>query len=376
MDFSFTEDQEAVRELASQIFADHADHERVREIEASADGIDRDLWDALAKTNLLGLAVSEAHGGAGMGLTEVAMLLGEQGRTVTQVPLLATIVMSGMPIAEFGSDAQRERYLPRVATGEVILTAALSEYAAFDPARPRVIAKASGDDWLLDGEKICVPAGHLAERILVPARTGDHTIGVFLVDPTAEGVTIERQEVTNHEAQVRLVIAGARVGKGDVLGDPRNGEAIVRFIEERTVVGLCAIQVGVAEEALRRTAEYTGVRKQFGKEIGSFQAVSLRAADSYIDIEAMRATLWQAVWRLDEGVPAAIEVGVAKWWACRGGQRVVHTAQHLHGGIGSDVDYPIHRFFLWAKQLDLCLGGASAQLSRLGALVAQTSAEA
>ena len=374
MDFSFTEEQEAVRDLAREIFSDHADHDRIRECETSLEGIDRELWDALARANLLGLAVSEAHGGEGMGLSEAALLLTEQGRSVAQAPLLAHIVMSGMPIAEFGSDAQRERYLPRVATGEVILTAALSEYAAVDPARPGVSAKADGDDWLLAGEKICVPAGHLAERILVPARTGDDTIGVFLLDPTTEGVTIERQEVTNHEAQVRLVLTGARIDEGDVLGDPRDGEPIVRFIEERTAIGLCAIQVGVAEEALRRTAEYTGIRKQFGKALGSFQAVSLRAADAYIDIEAMRSTLWQALWRLDEGLPAGIEVAVAKWWACRGGQRVTHTAQHLHGGIGSDIDYPIHRFFLWAKQLDLCLGGASAELSKLGALVARAGA--
>ncbi|MEE2675305.1 MAG: acyl-CoA dehydrogenase family protein [Myxococcota bacterium] len=376
MDFSFTEEQEAVRDLGREIFGDHADHERIRESEASVEGIDRELWDALAKANLLGLAVSEAHGGAGMGLSEAALLLTEQGRSVAQAPLLAHIVMAGMPIAEFGSDAQRERYLPRAATGEVILTAALNEYAAVDPARPGVSAKADGEDWLLLGEKICVPAGHLAERILVPARTGDDTIGVFLLDPTTEGVTIERQEVTNHEAQARLVLSGARIDADDVLGDPRDGEAIVRFIEERTAMGLCAIQVGVAEEALRRTAEYTGIRKQFGKALGSFQAVSLRAADAYIDIEAMRSTLWQALWRLEEGLPAGIEVGAAKWWGCRGGQRVVHTAQHLHGGIGSDIDYPIHRFFLWAKQVDLSLGGASAELANLGALVARANAEA
>jgi len=376
MDFSFTEEQEAVRDLGREIFSDHADHERIRESEASVEGIDRDLWDALGKANLLGLAVSEAHGGAGMGLSEAALLLTEQGRSVAQAPLLAHIVMAGMPIAEFGSDAQRKRYLPRAATGEVILTAALNEYAAVDPARPGVSAKADGEDWLLLGEKICVPAGHLAERILVPARTGDDTIGVFLLDPTTEGVTIERQEVTNHEAQARLVLTDARIDANDVLGDPRDGEAIVRFIEGRTAMGLCAIQVGVAEEALRRTAEYTGIRKQFGKALGSFQAVSLRAADAYIDIEAMRSTLWQALWRLEEGLPAGIEVGAAKWWGCRGGQRVVHTAQHLHGGIGSDIDYPIHRFFLWAKQVDLSLGGASAELAKLGALVARANAEA
>lgn len=376
MDFSFTEEQEAVRELAGQIFADHADPERIRGIESSADGVDRELWDALGRANLLGLAVSEEHGGAGMGLTETALLLEEQGRTVTQIPLLASLVMSGMPIAEYGSDAQRERYLSRIATGDAIGTAALCEYAAFDPTRPRTSAKADGGDWLLDGEKICVPAGHLAERILVPARTGEASIGVFLVDPEAEGVATLRQQVTNHEAQVRLVLSGARVGAADVLGDPRGGESIVRFIEERTLVGLCAIQLGVAAEALRRTAEYTGVRKQFGREIGAFQGVSLRAADAYIDVEAMRSTLWQALWRLDEGLPARIEVGVAKWWACRGGQRVVHTAQHLHGGIGADIEYPIHRFFLWAKQLDLCLGGASAQLAKLGAMIAQGGAAA
>ena len=162
MDFSFTEEQEAVRDLAREIFSDHADPERIRACEASVEGVDRELWDALAKANLLGLAVSEAHGGSGMGLSEAALLVTEQGRSVAQPPLLAHIVMAGMPITEFGSDAQRKRYLPRMATGEVILTAALNEYAAVDPARPGVSAKPAGDDWLLEGEKICVPVGHLS----------------------------------------------------------------------------------------------------------------------------------------------------------------------------------------------------------------------
>jgi len=157
----------------------------------------------------------------------------------------------------------------------------------------------------------------------------------------------------------------------DVLGDPHAGLPIVRFMVERATAGVCAILVGVAEEALRRTAEYTGVRRQFGHAIGSFQGVSLRAADAYIDVDAMRSTLWQAVWRIDSGLPAEVEVGVAKWWAGRGGQRVVHTAMHLHGGTGADIDYPIHRYLLWSKQLDLTLGGASLQLARIGALLAE-----
>jgi alkylation response protein AidB-like acyl-CoA dehydrogenase len=156
-----------------------------------------------------------------------------------------------------------------------------------------------------------------------------------------------------------------------VLADPARGAEIVEWIMDRALVGLCAIQLGVAEEALRRTAEYTRTRKQFGRPIASFQGVALRAADAYIDLEAMRSTLLQAAWRVAEDLPARPEVAAAKWWACRGGQRVVHTAQHLHGGIGADIDYPIHRFFLWSKQLDVTLGGATRQLARLGAMLVE-----
>ena len=371
MDFSLSEDQESVRDLAAQIFADHADAERVRKIEGSAEGIDSELWAALGAASLLGVALPEEYGGSGLGLTEISLLLEEQGRAVAQVPLLASSIQAGLPIAEFGTDAQRSEWLPRVASGDAILTAALSESASFDPTRPRVTATADGDGWLLSGEKICVPAGHLAARILVPARTGQDAVGVFLLDPSVEGATVEREQTTNHEAQARLVLSDARVEPGDVLGDPARGAPIVEWMLLRARVGLCALQVGVAEEALRRTAEYSGVRKQFGRQIGAFQAVSLRAADAYIDIEAMRSTLWQAVWRLDSGLPAAAQVDVAKWWACRGGQRVVHTAQHLHGGIGADIDYPIHRYFLWSKQLDLSLGGAAPTLAHLGLRIAR-----
>ena len=278
--------------------------------------------------------------------------------------------IGALPIAEFGSESQKNRWLSAVISGEIFLSAALTEVAAFDPAQPRVTATRDGAGWRLQGEKICVPAGHLAERILVPARTGDDALGVFLLDPASTGVSRERQQTTSREAQVRLVLDGARADADDVLGDPQGGASIVRWIEARALVALCALQLGVAQEALRRTAEYTGIRKQFGRAIGAFQGVSLRAADAYIDVEAMRSTLWQAAWRLDSGLPAAVEVAVAKWWASRGGQRVVHTAQHLHGGIGADIDYPIHRYFLWSKQLDLTLGGAAPQLARLGRLVA------
>jgi 3-oxocholest-4-en-26-oyl-CoA dehydrogenase beta subunit len=135
-------------------------------------------------------------------------------------------------------------------------------------------------------------------------------------------------------------------------------------------VGLCALAIGVCEEALRMTAEYTKTREQFDRPIATFQAVGQRAADSYIDTEAIRLTAWQAAWRISEGLPAAHEAAIAKFWAAEGGQRVVHAAVHLHGGIGVDKDYPLHRYFLLAKQIELTLGGTTPQLLKLGAMLA------
>jgi alkylation response protein AidB-like acyl-CoA dehydrogenase len=144
----------------------------------------------------------------------------------------------------------------------------------------------------------------------------------------------------------------------------------VQWIFEHTTAALCATAAGVCETALRMTAEYTKTREQFDRPIATFQAVGQRAAEAYIDTEAVRLTAWQAAWRLDAGLPATAEVSVAKFWAADGGQRVVHAAQHLHGGIGVDRDYPLHRYFLWAKHLELTLGGATSQLLRLGSLLA------
>jgi len=231
-----------------------------------------------------------------------------------------------------------------------------------------------GAKWRLDGEKTCVPAADLVHGILVPARTGDDACGLFVVDPGATGVSLETQFTTNHEPHAHLTLDAVAVPEIGVLGDPKCGKPMLEWLLARARVALCAVQLGVAEEALRRTADYTGERKQFGRTIGSFQAVAMRAADAFIDIECMRATLALATWRLSQNLNAEAEASAAKWWACRGGQRVVHAAVHLHAGVGSDADYPIHRYYLWSKQLELSLGGASRQLEILGDLVISEAA--
>lgn len=376
MDFSFTEEQQSLRDLAAQILDDLVSDAMRKDFEGGKREAARGLWSQLAQANLLGVALPEDVGGLGLGIVELALLLEQQGRTLAPIPLLPTLVLGALPIAEFGTPEQGERLLTPVANGTQILSAALIELGAPDPAAPRVTATRTEAGWRLNGEKLCVPFADEAQRILVPAATGETTVGVFLLDPSAPGVALQAQTGTHHEPQFTLTLSRAEVPEIDVLGDPEQGEAIVRWTVERAQVALAATQLGVAQEALRRTAEYTSQRKQFGRPIGSFQGVALRAADAYIDVDCMRSTLWQALWLLSVERPAAAAVSVAKWWACRGGHRVVHTAQHLHGGIGSDVDYPIHRYFLWAKHLDVTLGGGSEQLARLGAQIAAGSHEA
>jgi alkylation response protein AidB-like acyl-CoA dehydrogenase len=372
MDFSLSPEQEALRDLAGRILADRVTPERLRALEASGEWFDQDLWAELARARLVGLAVPEAHGGSGLGLLEICLLLEQVGRAVAPVPLLAALVLGGLPLAEFGTREQQARWLPPLASGESLLTAALVEAGNEEPGEPAVSACRDGAEWRLDGVKVCVPAGHLVERILVPARTGDGGVGVFLVDPRGSGVTMERQIATSREPQQRLALTGARVASDGLLGDPRQGRAIVAWIVERARLGLAATQLGVADRALRMTAEYTTKREQFGRPIASFQAVQQRAADAYIDVQAIRLTLWQAVWRLEAGLPGEAEVAVAKFWATEAAHRVVYAAQHLHGGIGVDVDYPLHRYYLWAKQLELTLGSGMRQLTRLGALLARS----
>jgi alkylation response protein AidB-like acyl-CoA dehydrogenase len=370
MDFAFTPEQEAVRDLARTICQDHATHERLKAIERTDDWFDRELWSALAKANLLGMSLPESAGGGGLGMTELCLLLEQVGSAVAPVPAWPALVLGSLPIAEFGSDAQRARWLPPVVAGGEILTAALVELPAEDPSAPVTRAVRDGAGWRLDGVKDCVPAAHLAAAMLVPARTGEGQVGVFLVEPSAPGVTLERQLATNREPQARLTLDGVRVGSDAVLGDTTAGRPIVEWMVDRALLGLCALELGVVERALRITARYTSERRQFDRPIGSFQAVQQRAADAWIDVEAIRLTTWQSAWRLDAGLPAGDEIRMAKFWASEAGHRIVYTAQHLHGGIGVDVDYPVHRYYLWSKTIELTLGSAPRQLAALGEVLA------
>ena len=369
MDFSFTEEQHDISGLAARILTDKVTVDLLREVEAGPDRFDRGVWDELARAGLLGIGLPEDVGGAGYGIVEQCLVLEQVGRTLAPVPVLASSVMGAATVAASGSPEQRRRWAAPAAEGRVILTAALAEPLNADPALPVTTAAPDGDGWRLDGVKTAVPAGLLADAVLVPASVGDR-VGVFIVTPDAPGATLSRQRTTNRDAAGYLELQDCRLGPDALLGSLDDGARIVRSLLERATVGLCAMQLGVTGQALAMTSEYTKTRVQFERPIATFQAVGHRCADCYIDVEAVRLTLWQAAWALSEGLPAAVEVEVAKFWAADAGHRVAHAAVHLHGGMGVATDYPIHRYFIWAKQIEFMLGGATEQLLRIGAALA------
>jgi 3-oxocholest-4-en-26-oyl-CoA dehydrogenase beta subunit len=371
MDFTFTEEQQAVAGLAAHIFGDRASTERVREIERSPERVDRALWSSLAAAGLLGVALPEAHGGAGLGMTELCLVLEQQGRRVAPIPLLWT-ALAAMAIGSLAGERTAETWLPNVVAGDAMLSCALAEPGVGDPTRPSVEATPEADGgWRLTGRRASVPFAHVAVRVLTAARVaGTDELVVVLADPSAPGASHERAEATDRQLLTHLTFDGTRVEPLDVIARPETADDAVAWINQRALVGLAALQLGVAEEALALAAAYTSTRMQFGKPLSSFQSTSARAADAYIDTQAMWVTLWQAAWRLDHGVDAATAAEVAKWWAAEAGQRVVHATQHLHGGLGADIEYPIHRYFLVGKQLEDTLGGGSAHLARIGAALA------
>jgi len=364
MDFGLTDDQQDLRDLAHRIFTDKSTDDSQRALdEAGGPRFDKALWEELAKAGLLGIAVPEAAGGGGLGMIEQCLVLQEAGRSIAPVPIVASIVSAALPIASFGTAELIDRWARPAADGQTILTAALVEPLNPDPHHPVTTARDEKGVWRISGAKTCVPAATLASAILVPATTPDG-VAVFVVESDAAGLTITPQHTTNGdtEGQVQLEDTPA----SGIL----QGTDVLSWVLERTTLALCALQLGVCEEALRRTAAYSISRVQFERPIATFQAVGHRCADAYIDVEGIRLTLWQAAWLLSEGLPASMEVEVAKLWASEGGHRVAHAAVHIHGGMGVATEYPIHRYFVHAKQLEFSLGSATEQRLRIGARLA------
>ncbi|MFB6628619.1 acyl-CoA dehydrogenase family protein [Streptomyces sp. NPDC056362] len=377
MDFTPTEEQEAARELAGRIFADLAGHERLR---AAGTGTDAELWKALCAAGLPG-SVEET------GLLGLVLLLEEQGRTTAQVPFAASCVYGILAVARHGTEEQSARLLPGLRDGTTVLTGALPAPGTVTAERgtataaPGTVTAAPGTATAPPGTATAPPAwatpapraGRLSGAVAwVPwLRDATHVLvpdqdRVLWLVRTEDAAAVEPVELTAPWAAARLVLDGApaeRLGRPDATAHDD--------VLTAARIAFAGLQAGVCAGSLDRAVAHTSVREQFGRPLSTRQAVQLRAADAHMDTEAIRVTAYEAAWRFDEGLDAGGAALTAAWWASEAGRRVVHAGQHLHGGTGADLDHPVHRHFLWGRQLDAYLGAGTELLAELGDLLAK-----
>ncbi|MBM3131863.1 MAG: acyl-CoA dehydrogenase [Chloroflexi bacterium] len=364
MDFSLTAEQELLKKEARHFLDAEFPKKLVKEIEASESGYSPELWRKMADLGWLGLVIPEQYGGVGGSLMDLAIILEEIGKTACPMPFFSTVVMGVLPVLEGGSEDQKKSMLPSVAQGNMLLTMAATEHETdLEPEHMTTRARRKRDGFSVTGSKVFVPYAHVADLMFVVARTGSvrregKGISILIVPKGAEGTRLTHLAVIGGERQFEVDFERVHVATRDVIGFVDCGWKIVGSILQKAVALQCVQAVGVMQQELSLTAEYTSKRVQFGRPIGSFQAVQHRLADMLTDVEGARWTTYLAVDRLTKGAPAAREVAVAKAWTGDACQRVAYGAQHLHGGIGMDMEYDLQYYFRWARSLELNLGPA------------------
>tara|TARA_B100000902_G_scaffold113760_1_gene114894 strand:- start:7704 stop:8870 length:1167 start_codon:yes stop_codon:yes gene_type:complete len=369
MDFGLNQIQREIRDLSRSIFKDNVTPEKLASYDEYAmPRFDEDLWSKLAEAGLLSTCIDSDYGGSQFGFMELALLLEEVGRSIAPVPL-ASHCLSMMGIQKFGEEKIRKKILPEAASGKILLTSAFLEPMNNNPMSAHSTSYVfDGKNYIISGRKQAVPFANQADYILLSAANGEDLV-VFIIEPGAAGVSIKPLQVTSFEPQAEICLNEVTVESSQVVV-VRDGSTLVKWIFDRMLSLICMHQVGVTDAAMKMSASYTSERTQFGVPVATFQAVGHRMADSYIDIECLRLTSYQAASLLDLEEEADIELQIAKIWAADVGHRLSYSAQHVHGGAGIDRDYPLWRYCLWLRHNEMIVGGSSYHTQQLGNLIA------
>lgn len=368
MDFEFNEDQLVMHETAARVFTDMCTDDKVKELTnaGAATTLHTALWKQLAELGMLGLPFAEQYGGMGMGLLEFCLVLEEQGRTVAPVPLISTVVESAMTIAAGDNEQLKQTLIPKVISGELVLSAA-SAYTGLQDFEV-LTAKQDGSGLVLSGRSSFASYAGLANGFVVAASDseGQHLI-VYVAKDTA-GFRIVEQIAINDEPAGYLIFDNSKISADNIIASGTRAADLVERQQQRTWVAHAALQVGLLDEGLKRAAVYVSERKQFGRPLGAFQAVGQQAANAYMENESLRSAYWRALDDVEQGNDGAMSAMVAKFWVGEAAHKSAHIFLHIHGGIGQDLDYPIHRYFLWAKQIERYLGTPDKMAVKIGDL--------
>ncbi|ASN37939.1 hypothetical protein CGQ24_02230 [Arthrobacter sp. 7749] len=347
MEFTLGEDEQSVVDLAGQIFSHLSDDDRHLASVKTGEAFDATLWEQLVEAGLLEALLPMAENEPGLGMVGLALIAREQGRYLGRIPFVTTAV-AALALAEFGD---RPDVLENINAGSALVGVLLPE------VRQRINGSATSDGWVLNG--------HLEFGYVVPSSThllvqfhADGTEMVALIEAERVGVEVDEFTGISNLQHAALSLNNVRVSSEDLIGALRPAGEVAGWIRPRLLTATAALTAGACEEAVRRTAAYTSEREQFGRPLSTNQGVAMRAADAHIDSVVTWLTTMDAAWQLDNDGEGELAAFTASWCAREGGFRAVHATQHLHGGMGADVDNHIHRFFIWVRELDVLWGSA------------------
>ena len=364
MDFALSEEQEMLRKMSRDFLENECPKSLVREMEEDEKGYSLELWKKMAELGWMGLVFPEEYGGEGLNFLDLTVLIEELGRALVPGPYLSTVVYCGFPILAAGTDEQKHEFLPKIAKGDLILSLALTEPSAtWDAAG--IIAKATpeGDDFVISGTKLFISDAHIADYLLCVARTkesGDAEKGVtlFLVDAKSPGIGCTPLKTIASDRQFEVVFDKVQVPRKNMLGELDRGWAVIKEMLPKATLAQCALMVGGAQQVLEMTVNYAKERVQFGRPIGSFQAIQHKCADMATDVDGCRFITYQATWKLSEGLPCALEVSMAKAWVSEAYRRTCVEGHQIHGGIGFIKDHDMQLYYRRAKASELMFGDA------------------
>lgn len=372
MDLGLNETQQMLRTSAREFLEAECPTSYVRDMERDERGYTPQFWDKLAGLGWLGLVFPERYGGSELGFVELAILLEEMGRVLLPGPYFSTVLMAGMTIAEAGSDDQKREYLSGIASGRLIMTLALTEPSGrWDAEGVQATAEPSGGGFALNGVKLYVPNANVSDHVIVAARTGQEQsdVSLFVVPSNTDGLSITALQTIASDKQSEVALDNVYVPGSALLGEFSGGWSVIEKALAWGAVGKCAEMLGGAQQTLDMTVAYAKQRIQFGRSIGSFQAIQHHVADMAADVEGCRYITYQAAWALAEGLPAEREVAMAKAWVSDAYHRVCMTAHQCHGAIGFTKEHDLQLYSRRAKVGELMFGDSEHHMEAVASAV-------
>ena len=368
MDLSLNETQQMLRNTAKDFFASECPETHVREMETDNEGYNKQLWEKIVNQGWLGVPFPEKYGGFGLSFLEFCILLEEAGRVLLPEPLFETVLLGGMPIFISGNEKQKEELLPKVISGESIITLAFyEEDDLISPLSVQTNASLNNNVYNLNGTKMFVPNANIADLLLVTARTGsnENDISLFIIPSTAEGITISPLSTISSDKQFVINLDNVQIPSSNLIGNENSAWKTIETIFDMAAVGKSCEMLGAGEKVLEGTVEYAKTRTQFGRPIGTFGEIQRHCSEMATLVEGTRFVIYEAAWKLSNNQDASKEVSMAKSWTSDSHTKVCSIAHQVHGGIGFTKEHWIQLYSRRAKAAEIAYGDANFHRNKL-----------